>query len=82
MILSDAHINSRVRGVFARHWIDLQKVQFASSRGAVRISGELCFLDSEDDEDGAECTRARREILEYEIKRIRGVKRVHFDTLK
>ncbi len=76
MAVSDFQINSRVRGVFARHWIDLQKINFASFRGTVRVSGELCLLGSERSND-FEPTKIVN--LEYEIKRIPEVKRVYFE---
>ncbi len=72
MPASDFRINSLVRSVFARHWIDLRRVRFASFRGSVRISGELCVLGSRPD-------AARVEILESEIRDLKGVKQVYFD---
>lgn len=63
--------------MLARYWLDVQKARFGSFRGIVRFTGRLSYLDP---------THAKRnpgvsllEILEGEIRRISGVKRVHFD---
>ena len=76
MAASDFRINSLVRSVFARHWIDLQRVRYASFGGAVRVSGELCVLGGQPQ---AKIDAARVEILEAEIRRLNGVKQVYFD---
>ena len=47
MAASDFQINSRVRSLLARHWIDLKRVQVGSFRGTVRLAGELCRLGGE-----------------------------------
>ena len=67
MAASDFRINSLVRSVFARHWIDLQRVRYASFGGAVRVSGELCVLGGQPQ---AKIDGARVEILEAEIRRL------------
>ena len=78
MVVSDFRINSKVRAVLAKHWIDLQSIRFGSFRGVVRLMGELRRL-------GGGSSSARDEfqldVLEGEIKRIRGVKRVYFDLV-
>ena len=75
MAVSDLKINSSVRSVLSRHWLDLQKVNYASFRGAVRLQGELAYL-------GGRCPGmeiARFEQVEQEIRRIAGVSRVNID---
>ena len=41
---TDLHINCAVRKVMVRHWIDLGKLSMRTTRGVVRLSGELCRL--------------------------------------
>ena len=76
MAHSDQEINCGVRSVLSRHWVDLSKTNFASRRGIVRLMGELRRL-------GAESSKPLEpqnlEALDSEIKRLRGVDRVHFD---
>jgi hypothetical protein len=68
-------INSMVRSVLSRHWVDMQKVSYASFRGAVRLQGELAYL-------GGRCPGmeiGRFEQIEQEIRRLSGVNRVNVD---
>ena len=74
MATSDFKINCKVRSVFARHWLDLQRVRFASFRGTVRVQGELVVLGGE-----GRLEPTKIEVLETEIRRIGGVKRIVFD---
>jgi hypothetical protein len=74
--ISDFQINSRVRAILARSWIDLQKITFGSFRGTVRFSGELCLLGGRTNG----CSKKNQvESLEYEVRAIRGVQRIFFD---
>ena len=76
MAVTDIRINSMVRAVIARNWIDLQRLRYGSFRGTVRISGTLCYL-------GARASQnfdpGKLEVLESEIRRIPGAKRIYFD---
>jgi len=74
--ISDFQINSKVRSVLAKHWIDLQKITFGSFRGTVRFSGELCLLGGRTG-GGSEMNQV--ESLESEVRSIRGVQRIYFD---
>ncbi len=78
MEVSDSRIKSLVRAVFARHWIDLQKVEYRSIRGTVHVRGELCRLSGR-----ASGVRdpSLLEAIEAELKRIPGVSRVYFDVV-
>ena len=38
---SDFRVNSMVRSILSRHWIDLRALKFGSFRGTVRLVGEL-----------------------------------------
>ena len=73
---SDQEVNRGVRSVLSRHWVDLTKTNFASRRGIVRLMGELQRL-------GPESSRPMEpqnlETLDSELRRVRGVDRVHFD---
>lgn len=74
---SDFKINSRVRSVLARHWIDLSRVGFSSISGTVRLTGILCRLSSESDIDPF--TEQHLAQLETELLSIRDVKRIYFN---
>jgi hypothetical protein len=74
--VSDFRINSGVRSVIARNWIDLQKLKFGSFRGTVRITGNLSYLGAR---TGAACDSGKLEALEAEIRRVPGVGRVYLD---
>jgi len=76
MAHSDLEINRGVRSVLTRHWLDLSKTNFASRRGIVRLMGELKRLGAE---TGKPLEARNLETLDTEIKRLRGVDRVHFD---
>ena len=76
MAISDFKVNSLVRSVLARHWIDLQRVRYATFRGTVRIRGNLSRLGAG---DRPQLTPADLEIFEHEIRRIRGANRVCFE---
>lgn len=73
---SDFQINSGVRSLLAKHWIDLKKVQLGAFHGTVRLTGELCRL-------GGECASDHDprlvDNLDAEIRMIRGVERVYFE---
>ena len=76
MPASDFRINSMVRSVLARHWIDLQKIVIGSFRGTVRLTGELCHIGN----DGVRVPEPRQlDNVEAEIRAIPEVERVYFD---
>jgi hypothetical protein len=75
MQISDLKINSGVRSVLSRHWIDLQRVSYASFRGNVRLQGELGYLGGR----GAGQEISQFEKIEQEIRRVPGVTRVTVD---
>ena len=76
MVVSDFRINSLVRSILAKRWLDLRPLKFGSFRGTVRVSGELYPRESRDPHSLKSSTI---EILEREIRQIRGVNRVYFD---
>ncbi len=76
MSVSDFQINSRTRSVFARHWIDVQKIRISSFRGTVRVSGDLVQLG---DSSVHVIDEKRLQTLECEVRRIPAVRQVFFD---
>ena len=76
MASGDFQINSRVRGIFAKHWLDTSQLSVVTIKGNVYIGGNVrklpaVSLDVDVNED-------LMEIINYEIGRIRGVKRVTY----
>ncbi len=76
MAFTDIKINSQVRSVLARHWIDLQNLNFGSFQGTVRITGELRYLGMR---DCLSTDSMKLEIIEYEVRHVPGVKKVYLD---
>jgi len=77
MTVSDHEINRGVRGVLTRHWVDLSSTNFASRKGVVRLVGELRRMGS-DPASSLESTNIVA--IDAELRRIRGVQRVHLDV--
>lgn len=75
MAQSRYQINAQVRRVFARHWIDLDRVHYGVHRGSVRVSGELHDMR----ETAADHGLSLVEALQQELLRIKDVQRVYFD---
>ncbi len=74
--ISDFRVNSMVRSILCRHWIDLRALRFGSFRGTVRLVGELHLCESRDPNA---FTSSTLDVLETEIRRLPGVSRVYFD---
>lgn len=72
----DFKINSKVRAVLARHWIDLTRLSFASVNGIVRLSGTLRRMSSESGEKHFSGQNIDK--IETEILAIKEVKRAYF----
>ncbi len=76
MSVHDLELNSGVRGVLNRHWIDLTKTSFFARKGHVRLGGEVAVLGGRGEKDGtAETLKA----TEAELRRLRDVKTVSFE---
>ena len=75
MNVSDLKINSCVRSVLSRHYVDLQRLSYASFRGTVRLQGELAHLSAR----SSAIDLGQIEKIDQEIRRIPGVVRVNFD---
>jgi len=72
--ITDAQIRCGARNVLARHWIDVHLVDIGAFRGVVRLRGELRHQGrSRSEPVGAEELQG----IELELKRLRGVHRVH-----
>ena len=65
---------AKVRGVFARHWLDLGLIIIMFSQGTIRLQGKLQKLQRA----GEPVDEALLSVLEQEIKRVPDVKRVNF----
>ncbi len=73
---TDSSIRQRVRAVLARAWILTSAVDVGCCRGVVRLRGELRHHGTH---AAQELDGNRIELLEQELRRIRGVRRVHMD---
>ncbi len=81
MTVEDMAINRQVRHVLARNWVNLQKLDFAATHGAVYMRGRLGLLraqaeDGNRDKDRAGVGPKFMNHLEKQIKRIDGVRNV------
>ena len=66
-----------VRAVLARHWIDNMLVSVTTRRGMVFISGRLHKITAVDEYDDVDEDELM--IIEQEIRRIKGVKRISYN---
>ena len=73
---ANARALSKVRNQLSKRWIDTQRLRIHVARDTVRISGELVRLGMSSAGSG---DSIRIDILETEIKRIAGIKRVYFE---
>lgn len=74
---TDLDINCYVRKVLVRHWIDLGRVSMRTTRGVVRLSGELRTLRNPKDE----LSTALILTILTEIRRIKNVRRITTDFI-
>ena len=76
MSVPDLELNSGVRSVLNRHWIDLTKTSFYARKGHVHLGGEVAVIGAGKESAGtAEALKA----TEAEIRRLRDVKTVSFE---
>lgn len=71
----DLQINSKIRAVLARHWVDAEKLQFRTAAGTVRFHGVLARQGSY---AACDVETSLVEVLINEIRRISGVQKVYF----
>ena len=76
MASGDFQINSRVRGIFAKHWLDTSQLSVVTIKGNVYIGGQVRKLPAVSHE--IEVNEDLMETINFEISRIRGVKRVNY----
>ena len=72
---SDQDINRGVRGVLARHWVDLTKTNFLSRPGILRMRGEMRRLGAE---ASSPIQPQVQDTLDQELKRVNGVRTVQY----
>jgi len=72
---SDTDIRTDIRALLAQHRFDAQRVQMRISGGIVRVSGELIYVGNQ---YLGNVSGAVVDVFERAIKRLRGVKRAHF----
>jgi len=75
---SDLDINRGVRRILVKHWIDLGRISVRSSQGRVLIWGSLLRIPG----TTQELTTPIVDAIFYDIRRLRGIKRLtaHFDN--
>jgi hypothetical protein len=78
MTVDDMEANRQVRHVFARSWVNLQKLDYSTTHGTVYVSGRLLLLHEPPPEPGEERDRAGvgpRLLyhLEKEMLKVKGV---------
>ena len=71
----DLLINSNIRAILARHWIDTEKLHFRTTGGTVRFHGVLARQGSL---KAPEVNGTVLEAVMHEIRRIPGVQKVYF----
>ena len=73
----DMKITVLVRSVLARHWIDNMLVSVMTRRGIVSLSGRLHKITAVDEHD--DINEDEMMVIEQEIRRIKGVRRVIYN---
>jgi hypothetical protein len=73
MSAQDLELNSGVRSVLSRHWIDLTKTSFFARNGHVHLGGEVRVLG-----EPRGSTADALKSTEAELRRLRDVKTVSF----
>lgn len=76
MAASDFQINARVRGIFGKHWLDTGRLSVVTIKGNVYVGGIIRKLPSVSDR--IEINEDLLEAIDYEIRRVRGVKRITY----
>lgn len=71
---NDFQINARVRGIFGKHWLDTGRTSVVTIKGNVYVGGVVRKLPGVSAR--IEINEDLLETIDYEIKRVRGVKRV------
>lgn len=77
--VSDLEIKSRVRGALTKHRLDLTALDFDCCKGSVSFRGRICFAEGH---TPPESNVPLLEMLQMELKRIPGVRKVYFLGVK
>ena len=73
---SQYQIQAEIRRVFARHWVDLERIHFGVYRDMLRVSGELHQTTAEGASEGE---LSLVDVLHDELRRVPDVRHVVFD---
>jgi hypothetical protein len=73
---SDFQVNSRVRGIFAKHWLDTSQLSVVTIKGNVYLGGRIRKLPAVSSD--IEINEELMEAIDFEIGRIKGVKRITY----
>ena len=76
MAVSDFQINSRVRGIFSKHWLDTSQLSVVTIKGNVYVGGNIKKLAAVSSK--IEINEDLMESIDFELRRIKGVKRVTY----
>jgi len=76
LAMGDFQINSRVRGVFAKHWLDTSQLSIVTIKGNVYVGGTVKKLSAVSRH--VEINEELMETIDFEIKRIKDVKRITY----
>ena len=76
MAAGDFQINSRVRGIFSKHWLDISQLSVVTIKGNVYIGGTVKKLAAVSRH--IEINEELMETIDYEIRRIKDVKRITY----
>ena len=84
MTTEDMDINRQVRSVFARNWVNLQKINYGATHGTIYITGRITLLretrgDSSEEVDRAGVGPKLLSHLEKEMLKIEAVRAVRWD---
>jgi hypothetical protein len=79
MTVEDMEANRKVRAVFARNWVNLQRLDYSTTHGTVYVRGRMLLLHEPAAEPGEERDRngVGPKLLYYLEKQILKVEGVH-----
>ena len=85
MTVEDLAVNRRIRNVFARNWVNLQRLDYGAVHGTVAIRGRLMLLraqpsDKTDERDRSGVGAKFLIHLDREIKKIEGVRTITWQS--
>ena len=84
MTVEDLEANRQVRAVFARNWVNLQKIQYGATHGTLYITGRLALLREPPAVPGEERDRTGISAkflmhLEKELLKIPGLRAIRWN---